>query len=386
MDRDEILEKILMVVIVILVIVVGFLVVEGRKKDEQIKQVVSVSNKIIENIEYMELTIGDAEAREIRYKPAVAVFDESKLNVMEDMINTGEKYEFENPTGFDDIPMAYLYKDDGEIIVLSAIDNFEDDGENGNFIIYQTNKSEVKRIYKVEDEVGEFIENLYNERYDDEILLYYGYELQTSTGLQALMDMPLNDDMTERYMGKYNQYSKNKKLKQIEVKDYLETYEGYFVVEGNDYIAISEDYNPIPRQSKKLKRVPDKIKESLSKFDKVEVEEIDLNGDKELEYIAVGSTEDTSDDGKIMSKVVLYDKDYKTIGTLASWDATEDLKYLPEEVVLSLDDVVYFDINNDNKMEILMELPAYETFLVNIFRYDNNVLYGEKDYEVSLKP
>ena len=305
---------------------------------------------------------------------------------MEDMINTGEKYEFENPTGFDDIPMAYLYKDDGEIIVLSAIDNFEDDEEKGNFIIYQTNKSEVKRIYKVEDEVGEFIENLYNERYDDEILLYYGYELQTSTGLQALMDMPLNDDMTERYMGKYNQYSKNKKLKQIEVKDYLETYEGYFVVEGNDHIAISEDYNPIPRQSKKLKRVPDKIKESLSKFDKVEVEEIDLNGDKELEYIAVGSTEDTSDDGKIMSKVVLYNKDYKTIGTLASWDATEDLKYLPEEVVLSLDDVVYFDINNDNKMEILMELPAYETFLVNIFRYDNNVLYGEKDYEVSLKP
>ena len=386
MDRDEILEKILMVVIVILVIVVGFLVVEGRKKDEQIKQVVSVSNKIIENVKYMELTIGDAEAREIRYKPAVAVFDESKLNVMEDMINTGEKYEFENPTGFDDIPMAYLYKDDGEIIVLSAIDNFDDDEEKGNFIIYQTNKSEVKRIYKVEDEVGEFIENLYNERYDDEILLYYGYELQTSTGLQALMDMPLNDDMTERYMGKYNQYSKNKKLKQIEVKDYSETYEGYFVVEGNDHIAISEDYNPIPRQSKKLKRVPDKIKESLSKFDKVEVEEIDLNGDKELEYIAVGSTEDTSDGGKIMSKVVLYNKDYKTIGTLASWDTTEDLKYLPEEVVLSLDDVVYFDINNDNKMEILMELPAYETFLINIFRFDDNVLYGEKDYEVSLKP
>jgi mannose/fructose/N-acetylgalactosamine-specific phosphotransferase system component IIB len=65
------------------------------------------------------------------------------------------------------------------------------------------------------------------------------------------------------------------------------------------------------------------------------VEEIDLNGDKELEYIAVGSTEDTSDDGKIMSKVVLYNKDYKAIETLASWDATEDLKYLPDEVVSS---------------------------------------------------
>ena len=33
-----------------------------------------------------------------------------------------------------------------------------------------------------------------------------------------------------------------------------------------------------------------------------------------------------------------------------------------------------------------MELPAYETSLINIFRFDNNVLYGEKDYEVSLKP
>ena len=106
MDRDEILEKILMVVIVILVIVVGFLVVEGRKKDEQIKQVVSVSNKIIENVKYMEIEIGDDEAGEIRYKPSVAIFDESKQELV-DLFNAGLKNIRENGK-YDEIIAKYL--------------------------------------------------------------------------------------------------------------------------------------------------------------------------------------------------------------------------------------------------------------------------------------
>ena len=385
MERDEIIEKLLIVVIIILVIIVVGSVMENNKKVDEIKQVVSVSNKIVENVKFMELEVGDDASGDASYKTAVAVFDESKLNVIEDMINTGEKYEFKNPSGFDHLPIAKLYKEDGEIIQISAIDDYSEEDEEGNYILYKTNKSDIKRVYKVKDRIGSFIENLYDERYDGELMLYYGSEASLKTGVQYVDNMPLNDEMLDRYLVKYNQYEKNKKLKAITADSYQETYEGYFVVEDLGKIAITEDYNPLPRQSKKLKNVPDKIKDSLSKFDKIEMEEIDLDGDQQLEYIVAASKTDDSVDGKIISKILLYNKDYKLIDTLAVWDASEERVY-SADLVLSLNAVMYFDINNDDKMEILVELPSYEGSLLGIYRYDENVLYGETNYQATMRP
>lgn len=383
MDRNEILERILIAVVIILVVVVAYLVVEDKIKSEKTQQVVS-TNRIADDIEYMELQIADNEAGEVRYKPAVTISDKSKINTLEDMINASEKYEFKGSMGFDSIPIAHLYKNNGEKIEIAAIDNYFEDGKNGNFILYTTNKSEIKRVYKVREEVGKHIENMYNEAYNNELILYYGYELSTKTGTQVLSDMPLNDKITERFYTTYYEYNKNEELGALEVNSHVETYEDYFIIEGIDKIAISAEYNPIPRVSNGLENVPKEIQDTLKDFENIEVEEIDLDGNEELEYIVVASKGEVEGD-EIVSKIMLYNSNFKQISTLVSWDASEETAY-SDELVLKLDNVMCFDINNDNIMEILVDIPSYEGQKVGLYKYYDKVLYGDIDYQATIKP
>ena len=162
MDKEDLVNRLLIVIIIVLTIIVGGALFDAAKKQEDIKHIVNVSNKIIEDIKFMELDIGDVRDGELSKASIVYVNEESKLNVIEDMINKGEKYEFENPVGFDILPTAYLYKENGEVIEIAAIDGHQD-GANDlyeNFIIYTSNKSDVKKIYKVDDEIGKYITNL----------------------------------------------------------------------------------------------------------------------------------------------------------------------------------------------------------------------------------
>ena len=116
MDKEDLVNRLLIVVIIVLTIIVGGALFDAAKKQEDIKHIVNVSNKIIEDIKFMELDIGDVRDGELSKASIVYVNEESKLNVIEDMINKGEKYEFENPVGFDILPTAYLYKENGEVI------------------------------------------------------------------------------------------------------------------------------------------------------------------------------------------------------------------------------------------------------------------------------
>lgn len=386
MDKEDVVNRLLIVIIIALVVVVIFSVIDRRKQEESYKQLISTSDKTIENTVYMELDIGDDSGSELRPSPAVFVSDESKLNVLEDMINEGEKYEFKNPVGFDSLPTAYLYKEDGEVISISAIDNYDDVEDKGNFIIYTTSKSNSKRIYKVKDKVGKFITDLYNDRTDNKIMLYDGYELYGTTGIQVLSDMPKDEVHEERYEVKYYNYSKNRELKSSTGKFEEETYEGYAIVDEVEKFAVSEDYDLLPRQSKKLKNLPEKLNDLESKYTDVEIEEIDLDGDYKLEYIlSAKKIVDEDDVREITSKIQLLDSDLNVIATLASWNASKETGDA-NNLTLDLNDVMYFDLNEDGKMEILIELPGYESTSVGVYRFMDGVVYGENNFKVTLTP
>lgn len=389
MDKEDFVNKLLIVVIVVLTIIVGGAVYDAAQKQEDIKHIVNVSNKIIEDVKFMELDVGDIRDGELSEAPVVYVDEESKLNVLEDMINKGEKYEFKNPVGFDILPTAYLYKENGEIIQVAAIDGHQDGANEPyeNYIICSSNKADVKKIYKVDDKVGEFIKNLYNDRYDDTIMIYDGYEIYGKVGYDTLSDMVLGEDNKDRYEVKYNNYEKNKQLKDSTGEFDEETYEGYSVVYKTEKFATTKEYNLLPRQSKKLKNLPDKLKDLKEQYTKVEIEEIDLDGDFKLEYILLTQKVDTKSDEKVIkSKLQLLDSNYNTIATLASWDASKEEFADAKDLVLTLDDVMYFDLNNDSKMEILIGAPIYEGYTVGVYRFDDGILYGEKDHEVSIEP
>lgn len=388
MDKEDLVNRLLIVIIIVLTIIVGGALFDAAKKQEDIKHIVNVSNKIIEDIKFMELDIGDVRDGELSKASIVYVNEESKLNVIEDMINKGEKYEFKNPVGFDILPTAYLYKENGEVIEIAAIDGHQDGADDlyENFIIYTSNKSDVKKIYKVDDEIGKYITNLYNDRYDETIMIYEGYEIYGKVGYEVLSDMVLGEDNQERYEVKYNNYEKNKKLKSSAGIFDEETYEGYSVVQKTEKFATTKEFNLLPRQSKKLKNLPDKLKELEDQYTKVEIEEIDLDGDFKLEYVLLTQKVDIkSSEQVIKSKLQLLDSNYNTLATLISWDASNE-ESDSKDLVLTLDNVMYFDLNNDLKMEILVETPTYVGSNVGIYRFEEGILYGEKDYKVSIKP
>lgn len=383
MDRDEILVKVLIVVMIVLAIIVCVVAYQNVKSADDLKQSVSTTaKKIVDEVTFMEVEVGDVLEGELHNEPVVLVNDEESINKMLNIINAGEKYEFKDPVGFDILPTAYLYKKGGEIITIAAIDEYVDEGEYSNYILYTTNKNDVKKVYRVEEKLGKYIEDLYDDNYKNGIMLYNGYEFSPKVGLQMISDMPIGDETDERYNISYYNYEKNKKLKKSDGDFGEETYEGYSVVSDVEQVAFSKDIDVLPRQSKELKNLPTKIKEMKDKYSEVSIEEIDLDGDYSLEYVL--SLKKVEDDGTI-SRIQLLDSNLNVIKTLATWDAT-DLEYEMEEDTIDLDNVMYFDFDDDGKMEILMDLPAYEGTLINIYRYDNHEVYGVTDYNVTVEP
>ena len=53
---------------------------------------------------------------------------------------------------------------------------------------------------------------------------------------------------------------------------------------------------------------------------------------------------------------------------------------------LQLENVIYLDIDNDNNMEILIELPAYDASILSILKYSDGDIQGNVDYKVNLEP
>ena len=125
----------------------------------------------------------------------------------------------------------------------------------------------------------------------------------------------------------------------------------------------------------------------------VDINEIDLDGDGKSEYIVcytvnyekgqIGDVEPQASSG-----IMLFDFNYKKIADLVTlengfWGNFKEESY---KRFLSLEEVEYIDIDNDGKMEIIIEVPTYEGIQISILKYSNNKVEGKTDLQASLLP
>ena len=210
-------------------------------------------------------------------------------------------------------------------------------------------------------------------------ILYNGKEMEIKMGRQILDYMELNEENKTKYNIKYTSYSNGKK--QTKEGKFEEANEGYGVVQNIDKIAISSDYNAIPRKVKSIKTLPEELKLKLD-YTNASAEEIDLDGDGKKEYLIVYEIEDKKEN-IAKSTLMLFDSNYQKIATLMELD--DGIIDADKNVFLSLKDITYVDIDNDGILEILVQEPTDEADVVCVYKYANGNLEGEINVEVKLK-
>ena len=157
-------------------------------------------------------------------------------------------------------------------------------------------------------------------------------------------------------------------------------------------LQVSQKYNAVPRKFTTIKDLPDELSEYADN-NKVELQSIDLDGDNKVEYILAYSSFASPEDYDVeeytnYSEILVLDNNFNKIATLASaqdqyW---EHDGIITDEFFLSLEDVEYIDIDNDNIMEILVDTNVYEGTGVNIYKYKNGSLVGNINDTISSLP
>ena len=122
--------------------------------------------KILENIRYMEVTIEDELSGEAMYKEPVKIENIKIFSELEQIINSGIEHQFNGAFGVDILPYANFYIENGDKVTILAVDNFKMQGEESvNYIFVTINDdSSNKKVYKVQEKIGEYFTNLYDER------------------------------------------------------------------------------------------------------------------------------------------------------------------------------------------------------------------------------
>lgn len=215
-------------------------------------------------------------------------------------------------------------------------------------------------------------------------VLYKGREIKLQTGKQLLADMELNDENTKKYNSTFYTYEKGKYIGEKLGEFNEPTYEGVSVVGNIDGIGLSEKYNIYPRSFNKLTELPKEIKEKRD-YTSVEINEIDLDGDGKNEYIVCYIIEDKE---VAKSEIVLYNSEFEKVDRLVYidegfWLGQKD----GQKELLNLNEYVeYADIDKDGNMEILIDIPMYESNAVSIYKFEDGKVIGDTNCEIILMP
>ncbi len=236
-------------------------------------------------------------------------------------------------------------------------------------------------------------DTLNEETSNEAFVLYDGVEIKKETGWINLFDnmVNLSKESEEKYNTKYYNYEKNKYLGESEGTFQYEN-GGYNFVEKVGKIAINKKYNAIPRTSTKLNEIPTELSDMMD-YPILEIESIDLDGNGSLEYIllcGVNYEANQIGDGTPVasSYIMLLDSNYKKIADLVSLEDgfTTEEKTEESKVFLSLDDVIYIDIDEDNIMEIIIKIPTHEEEEISILKYENGRLEGKTNIIPNILP
>ena len=216
------------------------------------------------------------------------------------------------------------------------------------------------------------------------VVLYNGLILDTSKMDEVTLKYIDNtSDAADKYVITYYNYE-NYGFKEP-MLGILSTqlYEGLVKIDNVGKVAISEDYNAIPRQVKVVNTVPTIVSDNnpnISEYNSVKTLIVDLDGNQTDEYILILANKTTG-----FSKITLVASKGAKIGDLASIEKSKWKKDSTAEYYLNINNVEVLDIDNDGIMEIMVEIPqAVGNPTVSLLKYNNGVLQGKKDIECSL--
>lgn len=216
------------------------------------------------------------------------------------------------------------------------------------------------------------------------VVLYNGLILDTSKMEEVTLKYIDNtNDQADKYIITYNNYEnyayKDSKLGVLS----SQLYEGLVKIDGVSKIAISEDYEAIPRSIKVVNTIPTIVSDNNKKvadYDTVKTLIADLDGNQTDEYILVLANKTTG-----FSKIVLIDSKGSKVADLASIEKSQWKKDSTAEYYLNLSNIDIIDIDNDGIMEILIEIShATGNSTVSLLKYRNGELLGKKDIKCSL--
>lgn len=216
------------------------------------------------------------------------------------------------------------------------------------------------------------------------VVLYNGLVLDTSNMDEVkLQYIDSTSADAEKYVITYYSYEnfsfKESKLGILS----SQVYENLVKVENVGKIAISEDYQAIPRDVKVVNTVPSIVLDNnakISDYDTVKTIIVDLDGNQTDEYILVLKNKTTG-----YSKITLIDSNGSKVADLASIEKSKWKKDATTEYYLGLSNVEVIDVDNDGVMEIVLEIPqATGNSTISLLKYKGGNLQGKTGIECSL--
>lgn len=231
---------------------------------------------------------------------------------------------------------------------------------------------------------NEEISNISNDvkEISDYFILYKGYEIKKETGVQFLTEMEITEKAEEKYNITYYNYENGGYFGKIN-GNVEPVYDEYFIVDKVKKIAISEEYDAIPRKFEDVDDFPNEFFDDG--YTDIYAQSIDLDRDGKNEYIVNYILDE---DGKASSKIVLYDYNFEKIAELVNLENGFWANIIQEnyKVFVTLDDIEYIDIDNDGIMEIIVDIPVYEGYEISILKYNNGTIEGTTDIEATVLP
>ena len=240
-------------------------------------------------------------------------------------------------------------------------------------------------------------EQVVEEDTESYFVLYKGCEIAIDPGNQNPLDFSVDLDETseKRYNTTYYNYEKGLYKGETEGTFKFED-GGYNEVENVSKIAMTKKFNAIPRAFERLDKVPEEIKDDLEEYDNISADLIDIDGDGTKEYFVCVQDLRTEDNEPVAySAIMLYSHDYAKISDLVVIEdgvfndaKKKTTKTLDDEdyVFIDLDRIEYIDLNDDNIMEVLIDVPQWEEMMLSIFDYSAYEVIGEQVTIESINP
>ena len=206
------------------------------------------------------------------------------------------------------------------------------------------------------------------------VVLYNGMLLDTSKMTEVKLNyIDTNKEDADKYVITYYSYE-NFSYKDSKLGTIATVYDGFSKIDNVGKIAISEDYNAIPRTVKVINTLPTILQEKnpkIAEYENVKVIITDLDGNGTDEYLLLLTNKEEGS-----SKIALASFDGNKIADLALIEKgiIGDTNF---EYFFTISNIEIIDIDNDGIMEILLEIPqSLGEYTISLLKYVNGELIG----------